>query len=634
LWWVLTSSFSSTFKTISIIIMKKVKYTAPLLAAVGLALGMFSCVADLEEYNPSGSTADNLFGTESGHTGLVNICYSQLRKEFYGRENAAFLSVLGTDIIHESRNRNDYSPAALYGSKMTPDNSGLIKNSWERLYIPINDCNAAIERAATATYSSESLRKSREAEARFLRAFYYWHIVEQWGGVQLKLDETKSALTTATRSSVRDFYEKCILPDLEFAAQHLPPTQADHGRATKASAQGMLARMYLTWASYLQYFESNSAESATYYQKAKSAADTIINNQGAFNASLYDDVAEVFNPNNNKNNKEAMFIVSHSTETGLNPQKAVNRLCTYFVSTYDKGMGVVQDKDNGYAVTEFAPTRYLLELYGENDARYAAFFKEVWRCNDPTVTDKYWTETNVRLYGKDSTIFAAGPNVPDRLKRKLGFRVGDTVLYYTKKTIPNKATVRYAVRDIDDLYNPDGTFKGATSDNFFPQLRKYDDPLYLTIDGTSTSGKLDVILLRFAEMYLIAAEAQFHLSKDNNDPVAIGYIDVLRRRAATPLGSTNNDVTTAEIAASGNGQGGYLNFILDERARELCGEHLRWYDLKRTKQLEHRLGPNSAVHANPNVTLFDPEKHYVRPVPITFLQSINNAAEFGQNPKY
>ncbi|MDR1022988.1 MAG: RagB/SusD family nutrient uptake outer membrane protein [Prevotellaceae bacterium] len=614
--------------------MKAVKYVAALLFAAGFAWGVGSCVADLEEYNPSGSTADNLFGTESGHTGLVNICYSQLRKEFYGRENAAFISMLGTDIIHESRNRTDYSPAALYGSKLVPENSGLIKNCWERLYIPINDCNAAIERAVTAAYSSEALRRSREAEARFLRAFYYWHIVEQWGGVQLKLDETKAALTTATRSSVRDFYEKCILPDLEFAARDLPAVQADHGRATKASAQGMLARMYLTWASHLQYFENNPTEAEEYYRKAKAAADTIINNQGAFNVSLYDDVAEVFDPTNNKDNKEAMFVVSHSIQTGLNPQKAVNRLCTYFVSTYEKGMGVVQDKDNGYAVTEFAPTRYLLELYGDSDARYAAFFKEVWRCNDSTATGRDWTETNVRLYGKDSTVFAAGPDVPTRFKRKLEFKVGDTVLYYTRKSVPNKATVRYAVRDIDDLYNPDGTFKGATSDNFFPQLRKYDDPLYLTIDGTSTSGRLDVILMRLAEMYLIAAEAQFHLTQNDNNPEAISYINELRRRAAIPLGSTNNDVAPGEIAASGNGQGGYLNFILDERARELCGELLRWYDLKRTKQLEHRLGPSSSVHANPNVTLFDKEKHYVRPVPITFLQSINNAAEFGNNPNY
>ena len=605
-----------------------------LIAATGLAWGMYACVADLELYNPSGSTADNIFGAESGHTGLVNICYSQLRKEFYGRENAAFLSMLGADIIHESRNRNDYSPAALYGSKLTPENTGLIKNSWERLYIPINDCNTAIERAATAEYSSDELRKSREAEARFLRAFYYWHIVEQWGGVQLKLDETTEALTTATRSSVRDFYEKCILPDLEFAALRLPAVQGDHGRAAKAAAQGMLARMYLTWASHLKYFEDNPTEAATYYQKAKAAADTIINNQSAFNVALYDDVAEVFNPDNNKNNREAMFFVSHSTQEELNPQKAVNRLCTYFVSTYDKGMGGVQDNENGYAVTEFAPTRYLLELYSENDARYPAFFKEVWRCNDPAAADKYWTETNVRLYGKDSTKFAAGPNVPDRLKKKLGFRAGDTVLLYTRKEVPNKATVSYAVRDINDLYSADGTFKGATSDNFFPQLRKYDDPLYLKVDGTSTSGRQDVILLRFAEMYLIAAEAQFHLTGSDSDPAAAAYINVLRRRAATPPGAANNDVTPAEIAASGNGQGGYLNFILDERARELCGEHLRWYDLKRTKQLEHRLGATSAVHANPNVTLFDPKKHYVRPIPISFLQSINNAEEFGQNPKY
>jgi hypothetical protein len=92
-----------------------------------------------------------------------------------------------------------------------------------------------------------------------------------------------------------------------------------------------------------------------------------------------------------------------------------------------------------------------------------------------------------------------------------------------------------------------------------------------------------------------------------------------------------NDATATDVAAAYSGRGGYLNFILDERARELCGEHLRWFDLKRTRQLENRLGAGSA---NPNITLFNKEMHYLRPVPIAFLQSLDNSAEFGQNPGY
>ncbi len=617
--------------------MKSMKYITAILLSIGLAVGLNSCIADMEEYNPSGSTADNVFSTEEGHTGLVNLCYSQLRKEFYGRENPIGLAMVGTDIWTDAPGKLEYFPTGMYNSKLNSTNTGLMKNCWERFYIAINNCNAAVERAPQATYGNETTRAQRVGEARFLRAFYYWHVVEQWGGVALKMDETKSLVNTAQRSSVRDFYEKCILPDLEYAAGVLPVMQADHGRATKASAQGMLARMYLTWASYLKYFEQNDAEAQTYYQKALSAADSIIAGRttvasalvadGKYNAALYGNVNEIFAQGNNKNNKEALFIVSHSTQDALNPQAAPNRLTSYFISSYaDKGMGVNKNQLYGYADMVFiAPTKYFLNLYdASKDARYAAFFREVWRRNDPTTAN--WTTAAIKLFGKDTTRFLAGPDVPERLRTKWGFGVGDTALYFTKNVVPNKATVRYGVRDINDLYETDGTLKTPTNDYFYPQLMKYRDTVYATATTKNNAGKLDVIMMRFAEMYLIAAEAAFALG-DNAGGLA--YVNVLRGRAQVQGGASNLAVA-ADINGSPAGSG-YVNFILDERARELCGEHLRWFDLKRTKQLENRLG---AGKANPNITQFDPNKHYVRPLPISFLQSINNGSEFGQNSNY
>jgi hypothetical protein len=589
-----------------------------------------SCIADLDEYNPSGFTADNVFATEEGHTGLVNLCYSQLRKEFYGRENPVGLTMAGTDIWTDSPAREGYFPTGLYGTKLNSSNEGLMKNCWERLYIPINNCNAAIERGATADYGSEELRTSRIAEARFLRAFYYWHIVEQWGNVVLRIEETKEVVKTAQRSPVRDFYELCIIPDLEFAAANLPSLQADHGRATKASAQGLLARTYLTWASHLKYHDLNDGEALTYYQKAKAAADSVVDNPSKYNVELYGDVREVFAMGNNKNNREAMFVVSHSTSDDLNPQAAANRLPSYFIASYDgKAMGVSLSQLYGYADAVYlAPTKYLLDLYDTSkDPRYDAFFREVWRCNDPNAKSAYWSSNSISLFEKDINTFMSGADIPERLRSKLGFDIGDTAMYFTKKVIPNKATLKYAVRDVNDVYKPDGTLSKRTNDYFFPQLLKYQDTIYATSTTKNNAGKLDVILIRFAEMFLIAAEAQWHISNTDNDPTAIGYINQLRQRG----GANTNDVSPAEIAASYNGNGGYLNFILDERARELCGEHLRWFDLKRTRQLEHRLGEGKA---NPNITAFDPAKHYVRPLPLSFMQSIDNAAEFGQNPNY
>ncbi len=627
--------------------MNSIKY----IFLLALVVAMSSCIADLEEYNPSGDTADNIFTTEQGHTGLVNLCYSQLRKEFYGRENPVGLTMVGVDIWNEPPSKS-YFPTAMYDDgKLEPTNTGLVKNCWERLYIPINNCNAAILRAPEANYSSDLLRNQRVAEARFLRAFYYWHIVEQWGGVALKMDETQTDVQYVYRSPVDSFYLSCILPDWEYAAATLPVEQADHGRATKAAAQGMLARMYLTYASYLKYFK-NDAASDIYYEKAQAAADSIIGGRltlsaattpdAKYNTMLYPTPKEIFDQRNNKNNKEAMFIVGHSTNEALNPQATqANRLCAYFVSAFaGQDMGVKPENPdgknaNGYSDGMFsAPTKFLLNLYDEiKDARYAAFFKEVWYCNDSAALNATWTEPAVANFEKNKTKYVATGN--PNYRTKLGFNMGDTAIMFTKKKVPNKADVKYAVRDIDDIYNEDGTFntevyKGIGNSNYFPQLLKYRDTMYATATTRNNAGRLDVIIMRLAEVYLIAAEAAFHLNKETD---ALAYVNVLRERAQV-AGAASNLATASDVAAPNPDYGitgGYLDFILDERARELCGEHLRWFDLKRTKQLEKRLGVGKA---NPNVTLFKPEKHYLRPVPQTFLESIYNPQEFGQNPGY
>jgi hypothetical protein len=132
-------------------------------------------------------------------------------------------------------------------------------------------------------------------------------------------------------------------------------------------------------------------------------------------------------------------------------------------------------------------------------------------------------------------------------------------------------------------------------------------------------GYKDVIVMRLAEMYLIAAEAEFQLG--NNDEAA-SYINVLRTRAAikTPVNHTTEmQVTGADIN---------LDFILDERARELAGEHIRWFDLKRTGKLVERV-----TKYNPDITKIQ-DFHVLRPIPQAEMQALTNAAEFGQNPGY
>jgi starch-binding outer membrane protein, SusD/RagB family len=575
---------------------------------VVLMFAPFFTACELDEYNPSGATADAVFSTPEGFETLVNGAYSNLRAQFYGREDIMYFAESGTDIWFNANRRNYLNQIARYEA-LTPS-LGQARNTWNRLYVPINLCNAGIERIENAGFIDQTRKNQKEGELRFLRAYYYWHLVETFGGVHLLTKETKEPILTATRSSVDDFYA-LIIEDAKFAAENLPVVNAEDGRATKKAGMGLLARAYLTYASYLQYHQNKTAEAQTYYALARDAAKAVIDRQAELNVSLYSNVYDLWNPANNKKNKEAMFVVTHTSNTALEVQpNNPNRLHMWYLAVYNKKPGMVQDLENGRDGSGMLmPTRFLLNLFNETvDARYDASFQEVWYCNSAAYK---WLATDIADFKK-----------PDEwLNTEMKVALGDTALYFTKKKIANKKTVRYAVVDIDDTYNEaDGSIVVASQNKYYPALKKFNDP-YRTA-ANSQAGFQYVIVMRLAEMYLIAAEAEMAL---NNTTMAANYLNVLRTRAA--IKSPVDFTAQMQVAASEIN----IDFILDERARELCGEHLRWFDLKRTKQLENRLGSGKA---NPDIISFNPQAHYLRPVPQPFIDALLNGEEFGQNPGY
>lgn len=195
-----------------------------------------------------------------------------------------------------------------------------------------------------------------------------------------------------------------------------------------------------------------------------------------------------------------------------------------------------------------------------------------------------------------------------------------------------KKARRYATANIDDLFDmsdPTGsTYKAVTSNNgltpaslanLFPAMHKFNH----NFDGAWLGGNFqqklgNIMIMRMAEVYLIAAEATLHVN--GNGAAAASYLNELRRRACRNIsdfnGATGMRLTTAT-----------MNDVFDEYARELCGEFNRWALLKRNKAFETRLQTyNKTAFVN-----FVPGKHYNRPIPFTFLNQIDNADEFGTN---
>jgi hypothetical protein len=528
---------------------------------------MAACNKQLEEYNPSGLTTDQVFGTPDGFETLVSAAYSYNRW-WYGKEDGYSLSEMGTDLWTSGTGDKYIDLTQYYNLQAT---NTAISSLWKQLYSAVNLCNTGIGRIDKAGYP-DAQKVIRNAELHFLRAFYYWHIVEMWGGVHFTTTETNGVETTANRTAIDSFYA-LIFNDLDVAINNLPVSTVDYGRATKPAAQAFLARMCLT--------RGLNARAAV-------LADSVINNYGFALQPKYADLWSM----SNLLNKEVIWAVNYmknlvfddrvdaSLYPGGHPRGAHNGHLMFGMK-YDDLPGMTRDVLNGRPFNRYMPTLFLLNLFNEQaDSRYAASFKQVWLCNNLKTAPA-------------------------------GMKLGDTAVVCSKYIV-SSAGKSYRVYDRNVSYNPDESGKDRTH---YVSLQKFDDPTRPSMNEEESAR--DAFVIRLAEMYLIAAEAQFNLG---NSSKAAEYINVIRKRAAIPGHEAEMVITDADIT---------LDFILDERARELAGEQLRWFDLKRTGKLGDHIAKD-----NPDAAKNFQPFHMLRPIPQDQIDAVTNKSVFVQNPNY
>lgn len=540
-----------------------------ILLLLSIAL-LAACNKQLEEYNPSGLLADEVFSTPEGFETLVSAAYTYNRW-WYGKEEGYSISEMGTDLWTSGTGDKFIDLTQYYNLQAS---NSAVSGLWKQLYAAVNLCNAGIIRIDKAGLTDDK-KTLRNAELHFLRAFYYWHIVEMWGGVHFSLKETTEMETTANRTSVDTFYNQ-ILQDLDLAINTLPVTTKEYGRATRPIAMAFLARVALTRG-------DNT--------KAAAMADSVISNYGYSLVPKYADLWKM----DNLQNKEVIWAVNYMknlvfddrADASLYPNghpRGAHNGHLMFGMKYDDLPGMQRDVLNGRPFNRYMPTLFLLNLFNEkDDSRYDASFKQVWLCNNEKT-------------------------------KPAGMKLGDTAVICRKYVVSNADTAgkKYRVYDRNIVYNENGTGKDRTH---YVSLQKFDDPTRASMNEEESAR--DAFMIRLAEMYLIAAEAQFNLG---NSVKAADYINVIRRRAAVPGHEAAMTITDANIS---------LDFILDERARELAGEQLRWFDLKRTGQLGARI-----TKGNPDAASFFQPYHALRPIPQDQIDAVTNKSVFTQNPNY
>lgn len=522
---------------------------------------------------------DNHLNTATGFSEGVNAAYSFIRS-FYGfNEHGTTVTVFGTD---EFTNGIDGGLKSFnfYDFGLNPRNAVVI-GLWNSLYIAINTCNAVITRAPIVEGIDENLKNIRVAEVRFLRAQYYFLLVQMFGPVHLSLTEVQGVETTATRSSVPEVY-KVIIEDLQYALQYLPTTPSDYGRVTKPAAEHLLAKVYLTKA-------GSSAHEASDYANAATYAKNVIQN---YNFQLLDDYIKVFEQGEGEKNAEVVWAVQNSKNLITAGQVGCcdggNTLHSYFLMKYDDLPGMQRDTENGRPWARYRPTGYTLDLIfdRELDDRYEKIFKRVFYTNRPgTYT----------INGRQVTL-----------------ALGDTALYITDR----EWTPEEISRANYNVWTP-----SRQNERVYPTLTKFLDPE--RADVQEMRGSRDYVLFRLAETHLIAAEA---LMMDGNKEEAVQHINIVRRRAAKK-GANEAETLANKQAMEITADQLDIDFILDERSRELLGEMTRWFDLVRTGKLLERVKKHNPDAAG-NIQPF----HVLRPIPQEQIDRTDS--EFPQNEGY
>jgi starch-binding outer membrane protein, SusD/RagB family len=548
------------------------------IALGGLLLASTSC-QDLLKETVISNIGNDYMNTAKGFEDATKAAYSSLRT-FYGTQLGLTFTEYGTDIYATGAD-GGYKGFHFYDTQIQPT-IDYLAILWDESYRGINTCNAIIGRAGTAIPGiSDATKKLRVAEAKFLRAHYFYILHQQFGPIELRLTETTGPTKDTKRNSDAEVYTQIIkdcneaIADLENKAH-----STDYGRATKASAEALLAKVYLAKA----YGASKAADD---FQKAADLTTGLITKYGF---KLLDDFASVHDENNQLNS-EVVFAVQYTTDMITNLTNVGgeggggNNLHLYFGMQYDTQAGMVRDVFYGRPFKRLRPTSYLLNtVFAErvNDSRYKKSFRDTWLSNSP---------------GAFNTSF-------DNSKARVTFAAGDTTIFIPgfEMSQADRAKKKYQVL-VPSAYN----------EALFPTLSKFFDTK--RSDRTEPRGSRDYFVWRLADIYLMQAEALLALGKKTE---ATAAVNAVRQRAGWPGKKDAMKITDAQMT---------FDFLVEERARELAGEQTRWLDLKRWGLLVDRVKKH-----NPQASAVA-DKHYVRPIPQTQIDRSTKDA-FPQNAGY
>lgn len=554
---------------------KKMKTrTFNIITAILILAFILGCESNLQENPPHLITSRTLYSSLAGFETGLNGAYSLIRAEHNGSiDFTSSMFTCGTDNLCANW-RQGFGVIGTFWKDLNGPSNSYFQNVFSWLYSIVNATNTIINQAQnrndinwTGTGATAEDNKNRViAEARAIRAWAYRHLTFCWGDVPLNLQESLGSTikTDWDRTPVADV-RKQIISDLSFAEKYIPVEPVMAGRLTKGAVQHYLSEMYLT---------TGKPDSALYW--ANKVINTpnykLITARYGVNKSkpgvAFMDMFLKGNKNREEGNTEALWVWQFEFETiggGSDPCTRAHHQGR-FMDIKIGGVVPLQItyERGGRGKAYTAPTKFAIDLYEKVDDRGSNYAMR-----------KYFIL-------KD----AAGnaPYPADKLPPT--YHYGDTIwLKWSNDLTP------------------------AT-------WQRTDWPYSRKVEGTNPDNVTqspnfdDYIALRLADTYLLKAEAQFKLGLLAD---AASTINVIRNR------SHASSVTAANIN---------LDFILDERSRELFLEEQRRYTLLRTGKWYERTKAYNHFGGE-NITLRDT----LFPIPQSVIDA-NITKPMTQNPGF
>lgn len=390
--------------------------------------------------------------------------------------------------------------------------TGIFQNTWNDLYKGIRRCNDYMENVNKIAVENEAKVNTFTAEVRTLRCYFYSRLVAYFGDTPLVTTPIGiSESKELTRTPVSEIYD-FIYKEISECVNSLPVKASETGRITKGAAWGILARTMLYAAGNVT---GTDDQSALYYQRAKEAADAVIA-LGSY--SLLPNYKDLFTYEN-ENSQEVIFDKQFMKDV--------------YANAVMNNFGAVSIGNNG---SMMSPTRVLVDEYETT--------------NGKKITEDSSYDPMNPYEGRDPrlkyTLYVPGDELPNG------------TIYDSR---PGWSTTADAI----------GASYQVSKTGLLP--KKYINPEDIGQSNRTNCG-INLVILRYAEVLLIAAEARIEL---NTEPdVAVQYINQIRQRS-----DVNMPVLSGITA-----QSALREAVRHERMVELALEGHRFFDIRRWKIAE------------------------------------------------